>query len=113
MNRLTALVYVLSITATILAWSLAGRRGGHRSVAYLLTCGLVLDVARRALRTLVLAPGYATLSGAPSTAWLRVAFHAEEAMFIAGPAAMAAASLAVFLRKSPWPVALLIVLQGG
>lgn len=113
MTRLAVLGYLLSAFATASAWALARRRTEHRPVAWLLTCGLVTDLVRVAIQLGILAPGYALLGGAPATGWLRLAFHIEQALFVAWPAALAAAAIALFLRRRPWPAVLAWAAMAG
>ena len=93
MTRLLAFSYVLSVTATVLAWPVARRRPEHIPIAALLTYGLASDLTRRLLREHILAPGYAALAGAPATGWLRVALNIEQALFLGWPAGLAAVAL--------------------
>jgi hypothetical protein len=93
--------YALAVVAVALAWALARRRAEHRPIAALLTVGLVADVCRRALAVLILDPTHARLGSAPFTGWPRVAGHAGEALFLAWPAAIAAAAIAVFHLGTP------------
>jgi hypothetical protein len=101
-----ALIYVFSALATALAWALSRRRPQHRPVATLLTFGLASDLAQRALKAYVLTPGYAALGKAPATGWLLVARHADQALFLAWPAGLAALTMWVYLKRRPWPIAL-------
>jgi hypothetical protein len=103
-TRLLAFGYMMSATATVLAWPVAKRRPDHYPIAILLTFGLGSDLARRALREYVLTPEYARLAGAPSTGWVRVVFNVEQALFLAWPAGLAAVVLWVHLKQRPWPV---------
>jgi hypothetical protein len=93
--------YALALVAAALAWALARRRAEHRPIAALLTVGLVADVCRRVLAVLVLNPAHARLGAAPFTGWPRVAGHVGEALFLAWPAAIAAAALTVFHLGTP------------
>lgn len=104
MNRL-AFGYVLSLTATVLAWPVAKRRPDHIPIATLLTFGLLADLARRLLREFILVPAYAPSLGTPTTGWLRIARIVEQALFLGWPAGLAAATLWIHLRRPPWLVA--------
>lgn len=98
---LVRVAYFLTLVAVALAWVLARPRTEHRPIAALLTVSLVADVCRRALAVLILDPTHARLGSAPFTGWPRLAGHLGEALFLAWPAAIAAAALAVFHVGSP------------
>jgi hypothetical protein len=102
---LVLVTYALSAVATGLAWAVAWQRAEHRPIALLLTGGLAFDLARRALSLLALAPGHALVGAGPLHGWYRVAGHTHAAIFLAWPAALAGASLRVFLRRQAWPIA--------
>lgn len=106
MNRLVALTYLFSTLATALAWAVVRSRPAHWPLAALLTFGLASDIMRRALKAYVLVPGYAILGQSPATGWLRVAGIADQAVFLAWPAALAAVTLWIYLRRGPGLVAL-------
>jgi hypothetical protein len=90
--------YVLSITATVLAWAIVPKRPDHRPVALLLSLGLAADLVQRVLVSTVLdVPG-------PYQGGARVAFHLQEAAFVAWPFGVVAAVVAAFPRRRPWPV---------
>jgi hypothetical protein len=95
--------YLLSLGAVILAWLLARRRLAHRPVALLLMIGLAGDAFRRALRVAVLAPARAALAGAPYMGAPRLAFHAEQALFLAWLASLVAAAIQTFAAESAKP----------
>lgn len=99
----------LYLVAVALAWGVARRRPEHRPVAALLSVGLVADLVRQAIGVLVLQPTRAASGGAPFSGQARAAFHVDEALFLAWPAAVAACAVAVYLRRRPWPVALVYV----
>jgi hypothetical protein len=104
-TRLLAFGYLMAAAAAALAWAVSRARPIHRPVAALLTFGLAADLARRALRELVLAPAYPALAGAPATGWLRIAGHMDQALFLGWPAGVAAAAIWICLGRRPWPVA--------
>jgi hypothetical protein len=90
--------YVFSITATVLAWAIVAQRPKHRPVALLLSLGLAADLAQRVLVSAVLnVPG-------PYAGGARLAFHVQEAAFIAWPFGIVAAVVAVYSKRRPWPV---------
>jgi hypothetical protein len=101
------MTYAFSFGATALGWILGRHRGEHRPVAYLLTIGLATDLARRVLRLAILAPARAALGDAPYVGSARIAYHFEQALFLAWPAAVVAATILVFHHRRPWPVAAL------
>jgi hypothetical protein len=103
---LLAFGYALSLVAAATSWPVARRRPEHAPVAYLLTFGLASDLARRAMRTLVIAPALAALNGAPATGWIRVVCNIEQTLFLAWPAGVAAVAMRVLLGRRPWPIAL-------
>jgi hypothetical protein len=87
--------YAFTVGAAALAWMIARRRVEHRSFALLLSIGLAVDVARYGVRVL-LAP---LLGAAPLEGWARAAGHVDEALFLAWPASLAAASLVTFVAE--------------
>jgi FtsH-binding integral membrane protein len=94
--------YWLAAFAAVLAVVLAYRRAEHRPVAVFLVSMVVLDVARLYLRSAF----HLDVPG-PYVGAQRVAFHGDEAGFLAWPAGLAALALAVFDgRRRPWPPAL-------
>jgi hypothetical protein len=105
MTWLLPLDYLLSVTATVLAWVVARREPEHRSAAYLLTVGLVVDLARRFLTSVIIRPAAAHFGGAPFTGWARVAAHIDVALFLAWPASLTAFAVWIFLRRRPFGVA--------
>jgi hypothetical protein len=109
MTWLVPTLYVLSAATVALAWALVRKKPEHVPVAALLTLGLACDVARRALTRGVLLPAIARDGDAPFTGGVRAVAHVDDALFLAWPAALAACSLAVFLRRRPWPVILVYV----
>lgn len=105
MTRVLALGYALSALVTALAWLVTQRRPAHRPIALLLTLGLGSDVIRRQLYVHAIGPGHVVAAGGPLTGAARVAFHVEQALFLAWPAGLVATALAIFLRRRPWLVA--------
>jgi hypothetical protein len=99
--NLVLFTYASSVVATGLAWALAWRRAEHRPVALLLTLGLATDLLRRALYLHVLVPGYQAAGGAALTGWYRVAGNLDAATFLVWPAAIAGASVRVYLGRRP------------
>jgi hypothetical protein len=98
--------------ACVLAWALASRQPAHRPIALLLSAGLLSDLARRALRVLVLAPARAE-GAVPFTGGARVAAAGEVFLFLSWPAAIAAAALFVYLGRRPWAVGAAWLLVSG
>ncbi|MGK3981257.1 hypothetical protein WMF38_57200 [Sorangium sp. So ce118] len=104
---MSALVLALLVAAAAVAWALAlGWRTvapwPHlRPVAWLASLGAVGDVARWALER------YA-LRGEPKpyASLVRLAYHAEQALVMAWPAALVAVALVAFLRRRAWLAAL-------
>jgi hypothetical protein len=98
-------LYLLSVVATGLAWTLARKRPEHKPIAVLLSIGLGTDLARRALRALYLGEAIKRLgSDTPWTGPERIAAIVSHALFLAWPAAMTGAALTVFLGRRAWPV---------
>jgi hypothetical protein len=110
---LVPVTYALSALATALAWVVARRRAEHRPIALLLTLGLASDAVRRLLFVYAIGPGYVVAAGGPLTGAARGAFHVEQALFLAWPAAFTAAALAIFLKRRPWLVAGAWALMSG
>lgn len=104
MSLLVGMTYAGAVVASTLAWDASRDRPAHRPVAALLTFGLAADAARRALRSFVLAPAYAALNGAPATGMVRAVAHLDQALFLGYPAALAAVTLWIFVKRRPWPV---------
>src|SRR4051812_1163686 len=96
---LVPLTYALSLTATALAWGIARRHVEHRPIAMLLSLGLASDVGRRLLNIAVLStPG-------PYAGTARVAYHIEQALYLAWLAGVTATSLRLFIPRRPlWPI---------
>jgi hypothetical protein len=101
-TRVLAVGYVLSALATALAWLVCRHRVEHRPIALLLTLGLTSDIVRRLLHVFILAPAHARTDPGPLVAGARGAYHVEQALFLAWPAALVAAVLTVFLKRRPW-----------
>src|SRR5262245_15926678 len=100
---LVVLTYVLLAGAAMTAIGVARLRlAAHRPVAVLLTTVLAANLVRTAIAPyIVTAPGSPSLLGAA-----RVLFHVEEAGYLIEPIGIAAASVAVFLGRKPWPLLL-------
>jgi hypothetical protein len=98
-----AYTYAALGLACVLAWALAGRLPAYRPVALLLTSGLLSDLARRALRVLILAPARAA-GHVPFTGGARLAAAGEVFSFLSWPASIAAAAVVVYLGRRPWSV---------
>jgi hypothetical protein len=96
--------------AVALAWAVASKRPEHRPVALALSLLFVSDLARRALRVLVLDP---VRSAAPFQGGARVAAAATMALTLAWPAALAAVALVVFVRRPAWPSVIAWALASG
>lgn len=103
MTSLLAFAYILSGTVMVLAWVVAHREPAHRLIAVLFTAALGSDLARRALRVLVLTPARARGGGEPFTGIARVACDLDNALFLSWPASLVAVSLWIFARRRPWP----------
>lgn len=104
MTSVLAVGYVFSALAALLAWRLAARRPDYRPVALLLTLGLGIDVARRALGLFVISPARVTFGTAPFVGFARAAGHVDSALFLAWPAGLAALAIFVFSRRRSWAV---------
>jgi hypothetical protein len=91
--------YWLAALAAVLAVVLAYRRAEHRPVAAFLVAMVAIDVGRLYLRNAF----HLDVPG-PYVGAQRIAFHGDEAGFLAWPAGLAALALAVFEgRRRPWP----------
>lgn len=99
-------LYGLSAVAMVLAWTLARRSAEHRPIAWLLSAGLGVDLARRALRTFYIVPVIRPLRGHPLTGLPLAVSHVNDALFLTWPAALAACALVVYLGRRPWPAAM-------
>jgi len=96
-------LYILSVLAVASAWGLARRDRTHRPVAVLLTLGLASDVAVRALQAFYLESARVRLGvSVPWTGTDRIVGHVSDAVVLLWPAALAGASIAVFLGWRPW-----------
>jgi hypothetical protein len=99
-------VLVLSpLSALVLAcaaagWALTRRVPTHAPVAGAISWSLASDLGRAALQELVL-----RRAPVPYTGAARLAFAAEQALYLSWPAALAGAALVVYRERSPWPVA--------
>lgn len=80
------------------AWHHSEAHPRHRPVAWLVTVAFVSDALHLATVTLVLAPVRAQIGTAPFAGWARVAFHVQQAAFLAFPACLAAVAALVFLE---------------
>jgi hypothetical protein len=90
--------------AVVVAWILASKRPEHRSVALLLSFGLIADAGLCVFDAAVLAPLRASLGTAtPWTGWARAAGFLADAVTLVWPAAILAAVLVVFAGRKPWP----------
>jgi hypothetical protein len=97
-----AALYGFSALATVLAWTLARRSAEHRPVAWLLTTGLAVDLARRALRTFYILPVIRPLRGHPLTGVPLAVAHVNDALFLTWSAALAACAMVVYLGRRLW-----------
>jgi hypothetical protein len=97
-------LYLLTIIATILAWSFSRRRPEHRPVVLTLVAGLLAQAARQALLWWVLPPP--NPNAAPLEGALRLAIATDRALYIAWPAALAALAVRVLAQRPTWPVGL-------
>lgn len=89
----------LMMALAALAWRYAGARAPHRAVAALLTLDLLTSVVRQGL-ALLNAPAYEAAHGAPLVGAARLNFHLDEALYLTGPAGLAAVAAVVFLEES-------------
>lgn len=98
---LPPVLYALSAVNVVLAWLLTGREPEHRPLAVALTVGLVSDAAIKALRVLYLDAAIGRLglqsewSGGP-----RLAGYVTDALSLAWPAAVAGATVVLFVERS-------------
>jgi hypothetical protein len=95
----TAILYAVVVA---LAWTTAAQRRDHRPVAWLLTLGLGMDVARELIQVHVLQPTRAAMGAGPFHGFARAAFNVDEALFLAWPVGIAACATWVFLRHRTW-----------
>lgn len=102
MNLLTGSLLLLAVAAAS-AVLLARRRLGedYAPVAVLLVMMFAVDVARYAINAHLYAVAHPPYMGDA-----RALFHVEQALYVALPFGVLAVSLAVFMRRSPWPLAL-------
>jgi hypothetical protein len=106
MSSIIPIGVLLSALATVLALNVARKRREHRPVAALLAFGLLSDLARWPLRAWVLLPAHERFGTEPLQGGARLAFHVDQALFLAYPAAVAALAIGIFLRRRPWAVAI-------
>lgn len=90
---------VLEVALAVLAWWIARARRAHRPVAVVVSAALAADLVHWALAALVLAPARVALGVAPYAGWSRLAFHAQQACFLAWPALLAGLGAVVFLDE--------------
>ncbi len=103
------MIAATSLSAWVLALAPVRRRPMplFRPVASLLTWIFAAGLARAALQNWVTRPARAILGDAPYQWPVVVAYHLDEALHLAGPAAIVLAAVAVFARRRPWlPVVL-------
>jgi hypothetical protein len=98
--------------AALLAFAVARRSVEHRPLGWLLGGTTIADVTRLALLATIIRPARDAARDAgldPSAVlldgWARIACIADSALFLAWFAGLAALSLWLFLRRRPWPVA--------
>lgn len=115
--NLHGLTLTLETAAAVLAVLCALNRSEHRSIAAFLVGTVAADMTRIALEMWSIHPALDALVAAgiepasmPLTGWPRVAFHLDSALFLAWFAALGALSLWIFLRRRPWPVAVVYAL---
>lgn len=89
---------VLSAVTTATAWALSRRNREHRPIAWFLTLALAADAVRWPIQSVL------TADRAPFTGPLRLLFHADEGLFLAWHAGIAALAMWLFLRRRPWVV---------
>lgn len=97
---MTALLPVMVLLAHVMAAALSARlyrRTEYRPVAWFLFWTVVVDVARWALKLLVLNQARASIGdAAPYTGLARLAFHTNQALYLSWPAGVAMVALLVF-----------------
>jgi hypothetical protein len=96
----TWIPYTIAVLAAILAVMVARRRAEHRPVALFLGVMVAVDLARLARRYLYPLEALPR----PHVGLARLAFHADEAGFIAWPFGLAALALVIFGARRPWTV---------
>ena len=95
---------VLTGALAALAWGVVRARPAHHAIALFLSATVIADATRRALALFILAPARAELDAAPYAGLVRVAFHADQALFLAWPAGLAALALSLLARRSVRPI---------
>jgi hypothetical protein len=85
-------------SAVLLAWRRPGAR--YAPVALLLVGLLVANLARYAIHAQLLPSAPTPYVGSD-----RALFHVEQALYVAEPFGLLAVALAVFVRRSTWPLA--------
>ena len=103
MTSLWIAAAALYAAVVALVWAVTKQRPNHRPTAWLLTLGLVVDVAREMIQVDVLQPTRAAMGAGPFHGFARGAFNVDEALFLAWPAGIAACAACVFLRRRVWP----------
>lgn len=89
--------YWIAVVAALLAFVLARRRAEHRPIALFLGAMVAIDVARLYLRG-----AFGLDLPGPYTGVRRVAFHLDEAGFLAWPAGLIALVVTLFTGRRPW-----------
>lgn len=100
-------LYLLAIVVVVLAHHAAGARRALRPAAFLLTYGLLADLARRVIRVRVLEPA-AALSDAPLAGMARAWGHASQGLFFGWGAGVFALIVATFTEARSWPIAVVL-----
>lgn len=97
--------YILEGIVAVLAWGVAARRRYHRPIAWGLSVMAVADIARG-----VLAAAFFAGKSGPYVGGARLLFHLDEALYLAGPAALAWMAVEIFIGKGGAHVAGVVAL---
>ena len=108
--------FIVRLLAFVGAVLLARRHRTYAPVAWFLGTMVTADIARTLLSLFILGSG--PPGGVPYSGWARIAFHVEQAFFVAWPIGIAALSVHVIAKRRVWPVAVaylvvLAILFGG
>ena len=108
--------FFVRLIAFVAAILLARRHRTYAPIAWFLGVMSIADIARTVLSLFILGSG--PPGGVPYSGWARVAFHIEQAFFVAWPIGIAALSVHVIAKLKVWPLVaaylvVLAVLFGG
>lgn len=98
-------LYLVAISLVVLARHVSVVRPALRGAARLLLLGFCSDLARRAIRLLVLDPWRAAHGRVPLDGWSRVAGHVSQGLFLAWSAGILALCIWTFTERRSWIVA--------